>query len=121
MLWFGDQYLGKGQDRRVPYASPLLAPNLSNLPPALIITAGFDPLRDEGEAYGERLKKSGVSAKVSRYEGMIHGFITMDGVISKAKDAMNEIATNLRETFQSRGKPLEVASSQSKTRSKSGK
>lgn len=106
MIWFGDQYFEKGQNRRVPYASPLLAPDLSELPPALIITAGFDPLRDEGEAYGERLKKSGVSVKVSRYAGMIHGFISMDGVIGKAKDAINEIATNLGEIFQSKSQRM---------------
>lgn len=102
MIWFGDLYFEKGQDRHVPYASPLLAPDLSNLPPALIITSEFDPLRDEGEAYGERLKKSGVPVKVSRYAGMIHDFIPMDGVIGKAKDAINEIATSLRGIFQSR-------------------
>ena len=118
MIWFGDQYFEKGQDRRVPDASPLLAPDLSNLPPALIITAGFDPLRDEGEAYGERLKKAGVPAKVSRYSGMIHGFITMDGVIDKSKDAASEIAANLREAFQSRSKPLLVTSANVKAASK---
>ena len=100
MLWFGDQYFEKNQNRRVPYASPLLAPKLSGLPPALIITAGFDPLRDEGEAYGEKLKKSGIPVKISRYEGMIHGFISMDAVISKAKDAMTEVATSLSNAFQ---------------------
>lgn len=102
MIWFGDQYFEKSQDRRVPYASPLLAPNLSKLPPALIITGGFDPLRDEGEAYGERLKKSGIPAKVSRYEGMIHGFTSMDGVLDKAKEAMDEIGMHLRGIFQNK-------------------
>jgi acetyl esterase len=100
MIWFGEQYFEKNQDRRIPYASPLLAPNLSKLPPALIITAGFDPLRDEGEAYGEKLKKSGVPVKISRYAGMIHGFLSMDGVISKAKDAIDEIGTSLSAAFQ---------------------
>jgi acetyl esterase len=103
-IWFGNLYFEKDQDRRVQDASPLLAPNLSNLPPALIITCGFDPLRDEGEAYGERLKKSGVPVTVSRYSGMIHGFMTMDGIISKSKDAVNEIAANLREAFRVRTK-----------------
>ncbi|WXG44912.1 MAG: alpha/beta hydrolase [Promethearchaeati archaeon SRVP18_Atabeyarchaeia-1] len=103
MLWFGEQYFKKGQDPRVPYASPLLAPDVDKLPPALIITAGFDPLRDEGEAYGERLKKAGVPAKVSRYAGMIHGFTSMDGAIDKAKEAMNEVAASLSEAFK-RGK-----------------
>jgi acetyl esterase len=70
------------------------------LPPALIITAGFDPLRDEGEAYGERLRKSGVPVRVSRYAGMIHGFITMDRLIDESKNAANEVAANLRGAFQ---------------------
>jgi acetyl esterase len=100
VVWYMEQYFEKGQDRRAPYASPLLAPELSNLPPALIITAGFDPLRDEGEAYGEKLKKSGVPVKVSRYAGMIHSFIVMDRVLDKAKDAWNEIAMSLRDVFQ---------------------
>jgi acetyl esterase len=103
MVWFGDLYFEKSQDRHVPYASPLLAPDLSNLPPALIITSEFDPLRDEGEAYGQRLKKSGVPVKISRYAGMIHDFIRMDGVISRAKDAIDEIASSLSEIFQGKG------------------
>lgn len=99
-LSFMDHYFEEDQDRRVPYASPLLAPDLSKLPPALIITAEFDPLRDEGEAYGERLKRSGVSVKISRYAGMIHDFPMMDGALDKAKDAWNEIAKSLRSIFQ---------------------
>jgi acetyl esterase len=118
MLWFGDQYFEKGHDRRNPYASPLLAADLSNLPSALIITAGFDPLRDEGEAYGNRLRKAGVPVKVSRYAGMIHGFITMDGMIDKCKDAINEVAANLREAFHGKNKPSKLTHAPAKATSK---
>jgi acetyl esterase len=100
MLWYMEQYFERHQDRHVPYASPLLATDFRKLPPALIITAEFDPVRDEGEAYGEKLRKSGVSVKVSRYEGMIHDFATMDRVINKAKDAWNEIVMSLKDAFQ---------------------
>jgi acetyl esterase len=99
MKWFEDQYFKTDEDRRMPYASPLLAPNLSELPPAFIITCGFDPLRDEGEAYGERLKKAGIPTKILRREGMIHGFTTMDGVLDEAKRAMDEIAAYLKTHF----------------------
>jgi acetyl esterase len=118
MIWFGDQYFERGQDRRVPYASPLLAPDLSNLPPALIITAGFDPLRDEGEAYGERLKKFGVPVRVSRYAGMIHGFITMDGIINKSKNAANEVASDLSKAFQGASRLPMATRAKSKAASK---
>ena len=56
-------------------ASPLLAKDLSNLPPALILTAQFDPLRDDGELYGKRLQQAGVEAKVVRFDGAIHGML----------------------------------------------
>jgi acetyl esterase/lipase len=77
MKWFWNHYLRADQDGRNPYASPLLAENLTSLPPAFVITAEFDPLRDEGEAYAARLRESGVPVKVTRYSGMIHGFINI--------------------------------------------
>ncbi|MFC1438580.1 alpha/beta hydrolase [Streptacidiphilus sp. N1-10] len=73
--WFMDHYLTDGQQKLDPRVSPLLAPDLTGLPPALIITAEFDALRDEGEEYGQRLEKAGVPAAVSRYPGMIHEFV----------------------------------------------
>jgi acetyl esterase len=77
MLWFWKQYLRTDEDGANPYASPLRAADLRGLPPAFVLTAGLDPLRDEGEAYGEKLRASGVPTVVGRVENMPHGFITM--------------------------------------------
>src|SRR5438309_822181 len=79
--WFWANYLNSDEDGRNPYASPLQADDLAGLPPAFIVTCEYDPLRDEGEAYGERLRAAGVPARVSRYDGMIHGFLWMGGVL----------------------------------------
>ncbi|TDU01896.1 acetyl esterase [Streptomyces sp. 846.5] len=73
--WFMDNYLTDKQDKLDPRVSPLLASDLTGLPPALIVTAEFDALRDEGEEYGRRLEKAGVPVTVSRYPGMIHEFV----------------------------------------------
>ncbi|HEV7735220.1 MAG TPA: alpha/beta hydrolase [Candidatus Binatia bacterium] len=95
MVWFWDHYLGTN-DGTEPYASPLRATNLAGLPPALVITAGFDPLRDEGEAYAERLKKAGIPVTLTRYDGMIHGFFGMGAQLDEAKRAIGQAATALR-------------------------
>jgi acetyl esterase len=97
MVWIRNNYLPNPEDWTNPLASPFLASDLSGLPPALIITAEYDPLRDEGEAYGERLKESGVSLKVSRYDGMIHDF--PDLFEEPGKQALAEIASALRAAF----------------------
>ena len=74
--YFWQEYLADAADASQPYASPLRAPSLAALPPALVITAGFDPLRDEGEAYAAKLSAAGVSTELVRYDTMMHSFVT---------------------------------------------
>jgi acetyl esterase/lipase len=97
--YFLGHYLRGEGDRKDPAASPALASNHKNLPPALVITAEFDPLRDEGEAYGELLRKAGVPVTVTRYDGMIHGFFTMGQVLAQGREAISQAAGALRTAF----------------------
>jgi acetyl esterase len=99
IVWFWGQYLRGPADRKDPRVAPALTKNLKGLPPALIITAELDPLRDEGEAYGEKLRAAGVPVTVSRYEGMIHGFLSMFDVLDKGKLALEESAAALRKAL----------------------
>ena len=98
MRWFTNHYLARPEDAAHPHASPLLAPDLSGLPPALVITAECDPLCSEGEAYAERLQQAGVAVTHTRYPGMIHGFFSMLGPIPDALKAADQIAGAIRET-----------------------
>ena len=102
MKWFWDHYLRNDADASNPYAAPAASKDLSGLPPALVITAEFDPLRDEGEAYAQRLKTAGVATTSSRYDGMLHGFFTMSAVIDKGKEAISEASSALRAAFLAR-------------------
>jgi acetyl esterase len=96
MRWFADHYLNAREDATNPLVSPALAPDLSVLPPALIITAEYDPLRDEGEEYGRRLQEAGVPVTISRYEGMMHGFVDMTNPMDKTLQAIAECSRALR-------------------------
>jgi acetyl esterase len=99
IIWFWGHYLRGPADRKDPRVAPALTKNLKGLPPALVITAEFDPLRDEGEAYGEKLRAAGVPVTVSRYEGMIHGFVSMFDVLDKGKLALEESAAALKKAL----------------------
>lgn len=96
MRWFWEQYLGPGGDGGHPYASPLLADDLAGLPPAHIVTAECDPLRDEGEAYCRRLRAAGVAADLRRYDGMFHGFFGMGDLLDGARRAQGAAFAALR-------------------------
>jgi acetyl esterase len=96
MAWYWDHYVKNAEDRLHPHASPLRAANLSGLPPALVLTAEFDVLRVEGEAYARRLQEAGVALKLRRYDGMIHGFIRRYPFFDQGRVAIEEIGRELR-------------------------
>jgi acetyl esterase len=96
MEWFWQHYLASPTDGSNPYASPLQATDLHGLPPTMVITAEFDPLRDEGLAYAKRLQEAGIRVKTSHYEGMIHGFFWSSGVLQAGRDLTVEMGDELR-------------------------
>jgi acetyl esterase len=96
MEWFWGHYLAGEADRTNPYACPAQAKTLRGLPPAFVITAEFDPLRDEGEAYAARLREEGVPSALKRYDGVTHGFFGMPAQLEKAKVAIADAAAALR-------------------------
>jgi acetyl esterase len=99
MDWFYGHYTGDGADPADPRLSPLRAPDLSGLPPAVIVTAQYDPLRDEGEAYGAALQAAGGTAEVRRFDGLIHGFFDMAGVSPAAQRAVSESCVRFGEVL----------------------
>lgn len=96
MAWFWNHYLGSEGDGSAPYASPLAAPDLRGLPPATVITAEFDPLRDEGNAYAERLRQAGIPVRHQCYAGLIHGFFSMGGVFPQARIALDAVVQDVQ-------------------------
>ncbi len=100
MDYFQAQYLPKKSDFLDWRASPLLAKSLAGLPPAYVITAGYDPLLDEGRAYAERLAKEGVEVAYREYPDMVHGFILFGGVLDTANAAVAECSVRLRAAFE---------------------
>ena len=99
MRWFVAQYLDSKDQAADWRASPLRAATLAGLPPALIVTAGFDPLRDEGRTYAKRLGEAGVSVDDVCYGGMIHGFVPMGRLLDSGNRAVSHIAASLREAL----------------------
>lgn len=96
MFWFWDQYVADPAERAHPLASPIRAESLEGLPPALLVVAGYDPLRDEADAYGERLRQSGVPVRAMTWEGLTHGFFQFAEILEPGGLACDEIAAELR-------------------------
>jgi acetyl esterase len=96
MEWFRREYLSNPDQAADPDASPLLADDVSGAPPALVITADCDVLRDEGEAYAERLRQAGVPVTLTRYPGMIHPFFSLSGAIRDGAKALDQVADAIR-------------------------
>jgi len=103
MVWFRDHYFAKVEQRSDPLASPLACTDLRGLPPALVITAEYDPLRDEAEAYARALQAADVPCTLSRYDGAIHAFVSMYAYLDVGKAALRESVAALRSAISQRG------------------
>lgn len=99
MRWFWQLYLNDLSQANHPYASPLKASDLSNLPPALIITAEYDPVRDDGEEYAAQLSRAGVSVLTKRFDGMMHGFYQMEAIMDAGQLWIEDAARFLQMTL----------------------
>jgi acetyl esterase len=100
ILWFHDHYLRSDADRQDWRWAPLIAPDLTGLPPALVIVAECDPLRDDGIAYAERLRREGNSVELTCYAGMVHPFFSMGGVVDAGRKAIGQAAAALAQAFR---------------------
>jgi acetyl esterase len=94
--WFWEQYIGPDQGVVDQYAAPMKAASLRGLPPALVLTAEVDPLRDDAEAYAERLEQDGVRVTPVRHSGVFHGFFTEVGVFARTDAAIDDVVRHLR-------------------------
>jgi acetyl esterase len=100
MEWFFDCYTDHGKhDPADPSISPQRAADVAGVAPAVVITAEYDPLRDEGEAYAAKLRAAGVAVETQRYDGLIHGFFGCPGAFDTSRDAMAFVGTALRRAF----------------------
>lgn len=99
MAWFEQHYTQSAVETHDPRVSPLFEDDLTGVAPAFVMTAEFDPLRDEGEAYGKRMVDAGVPVQVKRYEGLIHGFIQMSAVLDAAGPALDDAASALHDAL----------------------
>jgi len=100
MDWYRANYFARPEDLSDPSASPLLADDLSGLPAAFVVTSGFDPLRDEGEEYAERLRSAGVPTTLRREPDLVHGFVNAVGLGGRAREATAAIAVAIREGLE---------------------
>lgn len=101
MIWFGNYYIRNHEDAKNVLVAPILAEDLRNLPPAYVLTAEYDVLRDEGEAYAERLREAGVYVETSREEGLVHGFFTNMAVFPEdIKGSIDKFASFLAKVDQ---------------------
>ncbi|MDO8750631.1 MAG: alpha/beta hydrolase [Dehalococcoidia bacterium] len=100
MKSFWEQYLAKPEDAKNPYAAPLQATDLRGLPMAVVQTGEYDPLRDEGEAYAERIKQAGVPTVSTRYAGLAHGYFNQWSAVDKGRDAIADVCKVIKEAFE---------------------
>lgn len=100
IIWYRDHYLQNIEQAKCDFVSPIFSKNLKGLPPALIITAEFDVLRDEGQAYADLLRNKGIDVQYSCYKGMLHDFVTLPGLFNKANVAIDEICASLKKVFR---------------------
>ncbi len=99
MNWFNDQYVPEAADRADPYVSPAMAESHAGLPPALVFTAEYDPLRDDGAGYAKTLGDAGVMVEYVNYEGQVHGFASQIDAMPDAQDAANRAGTFLNSNW----------------------
>jgi acetyl esterase len=99
LIWFFNQYIDSAVHTANPYAFPLRACDHSDLPPAHVVTAGYDPLRDEGVAYANELSHDGVDVTYTNYGSMVHGFLNMEGLVDRAYDGVDAVADEMRDAL----------------------